>query len=371
MRISILTLPLDRNYGGILQCYALQTVLRHMGHEVKILSKPKYGYSYCVIYPLSIFKRLLKRFLLRYNVSIFKPSHEIVSANIDIFVNRYFTKYTKRHWNSSISKQFDAVIVGSDQIWRPQYSESIEHSFLSFLDGKNIKRISYAASFGVDECEYNEEQIKKCSSLLRQFDAVSVREASGIDICRNYLGVDAVQMLDPTLLLNVDDYCRLIDNTDTCPIEGSMLVYILDDTEEKRYLIETVAKERGLIPFYINIDTEDSTIPLENRIKIPVEQWLRSFRDASFVFTDSFHGCVFSIIFRKEFIAIGNKARGLSRFHSLLNQFSIDGRLILSKEEYENNRALLTEEIDYNKVCDKLNYERNRSYEFIENSLLE
>lgn len=369
MKIVILTLPLGGNYGGILQCYALQAVLQHMGHKVKVLSKPKYSYSYCIIYPLSILKRLFKRFFLGYNVSIFKPFHEIVSANIDVFVNRYFIKYTKRHWNSSISRQFDAVIVGSDQVWRPQYSESIEHSFLSFLDGKNIKRISYAASFGVDECEYNKEQLKKCSSLLGQFDAVSVREASGIDICLNYFGVEAVQMLDPTLLLNVDDYCRLIDNADTYPVDGNMLVYILDDTEEKRHLIETVAKERGLLPFYINIDTEDSTVPLENRIKIPVEQWLRSFRDASFIFTDSFHGCVFSVIFRKEFIAIGNKARGLSRFRSLLELFSIDGRLILSKEEYENNRALLNEEIDYNTVYDTLNYERNRSYGFIKNSL--
>ncbi len=158
-----------------------------------------------------------------------------------------------------------------------------------------------------------------CSLLLKKFDAVSVREASGINICRNYFGVEALQMLDPTLLLSADDYRGLICKAHTEPSNGNILVYILDKTPEKVALVEKIAKDKNLIPFWLDSPDEyQSNLPLEKQIKMSVEQWLKSFGDAEFVFTDSFHGCIFSIIFRKQFLVFGNPKRGLSRFYSLL-----------------------------------------------------
>lgn len=366
MRILILTLPLYVNYGGILQCYALQTVLERMGHDVQVLSKPRYGSFYYIIYPLAVCKRLLKRFLLGKDVVIFKAPHQIVSQQTDRFIHKYIHQYIKREWTAKIASHFDAFVVGSDQVWRPAYSQPIEEAFLSFLGDSDIKRIAYAASFGVDNCdEYTPEQLKICSQLLQKFNAVSVREASGVLLCRKYFGVDAVQMLDPTLLLDADDYRVLIRNGKTKPSTGEMLVYILDKSEEKIAMVNRIAKEKGLTPFWVTNDEEDFSLPLEERIKPPVEQWLRSFDDTEFVLTDSFHGCVFSIIFRKQFLAIGNKQRGLTRFHSLLELFSLQDRLILFPNEYKGNLS----SIDYSQVQAQLHILQNQSISFLKTNL--
>ena len=138
---------------------------------------------------------------------------------------------------------------------------------------------------------------------------------------------------------------------------------------EKKKIVEMLATEKGLVPFYINVNTEDENIPLEKRVKISIEQWLRSFSDASLVVTDSFHGCVFSVIFKRQFIAIGNEERGLSRFYSLLNLCSLNNRLIFSSKDYGTYRSLLSEPINYDKVYEKLRIERKRSVDFIKEAL--
>lgn len=367
MRIAIVTLPLHTNYGGILQCYALQTVLERMGHDVQVLSKPQYGCSYYIIYPLAICKRLFKRFFVGKDVSIFKAPHQIVRQHTDRFIHKYIHQYEKRIWTSKIASRFEAIIVGSDQVWRPAYFQPIEEAFLSFLGDSDIKRIAYAASFGVDNCdEYTPEQLKVCSQLLQKFNAISVRESSGISLCREYFNVDAEQMLDPTLLLNADDYRMLIRKGETRPSEGNMLVYILDKSEEKIALVNRIAKEKGLIPFWVdNPNKQKEKLPLEKCIKISVEQWLRSFDDAELVLTDSFHGCIFSIIFQKQFVVMGNKERGLSRFTSLLEQFSLYDRLLFDVQDYEKKRLALNRSIDFHSIFDVLNEKRMCSFDYI------
>lgn len=367
MRILILTLPLYVNYGGILQCYALQTVLERMGHDVQVLSKPQYGRFYYMIYPLAVCKRLLKRFLLGKDVAIFKAPHQIVRQQTDRFIHKYIHQYKKRVWTAKIASHFDAFVVGSDQVWRPAYSQPIEEAFLSFLGDSDIKRIAYAASFGVDNCdEYTPKQLKICSQLLQKFNAVSVRETSGVLLCRKYFGVDAVQMLDPTLLLDADDYRVLIRNGKTKPSTGEMLVYILDKSEGKIALVNRIAKEKGLTPFWLDSpDEQMENFPFEKRIKMSVEQWLRSFDDAEFVFTDSFHGCIFSIIFRKQFLAIGNKERGISRFYSLLGVFSLMDRLICCEDNDYNLREKINSKIDYKGLFENIETHRLCSFDFI------
>lgn len=366
MKIVILTLPLYTNYGGILQCYALQTVLERMGHEVRVLSKPQYGRSYYIIYPLAICKRIIKRYVFGKKVNIWLAPHEIVGQHIDRFIKRYIRQYKCRHWNSELAHRLDAIVVGSDQVWRPEYYQPIEQAFLSFLKDVHIKRVAYAASFGVDDCEYTREQLNICSPLLKKFDAVSVRETSGVNLCRNYFGVEAVQMLDPTLLLSADDYRTLVRKARTKPSKGNMLVYILDKTPEKVSLVEKIAKDKGLIPFWLDSPDEHTVdLPLEKQIKMPVEQWLRSFDDADFVFTDSFHGCIFSIIFCKQFLALGNQERGLSRFHSLLNLFSLNDRLIISSDDYFPNLSM----IDFEEVHRKLGWLQKRASEYLTSKL--
>lgn len=356
MRIGILTLPLHTNYGGILQAYALQTVLERMGHEVVVFDTP----NKCPLpplwkLPLSFAKRILLKsmgridriFIERYNNSV----QPIITKEIQPFIDekihrKVFTKFSKLD-----ACDFDAIVVGSDQVWRSIYfipmwfGQPMENAYLSFTKGWNIKRISYAASFGTDKWEYNEKQTLHSREALQMFDAVSVREENGVKLCKQYFDVDALHVLDPTMLLDANDYIELFKQKQTPKSKGNLLNYVLDETDEIESLIKKVASMKKMVPFAVNNPYEgDNTKPLNQRIKPSVETWLRGFYDADFVITDSFHACVFSIIFKKQFVVVGNKDRGMSRFESLLKLFGLEDRLvdvhcdvsILQQIDYDN-----------------------------------
>ena len=367
MKIGILTLPLHTNYGGILQAYALQTVLERMGHEVCLIEKKRKPLRLPMWKaPLVYGKRVLKN-LAGHPYPIFyeqKVNREepITRQNTDLFIKRYIKRRIVNDFSELKESDFDAIVVGSDQIWRPKYfNGNIEDAYLKFAEGWNIKRIAYAASFGTDEWEYTAAQTKECARLLKQFDAVSVREASGVDLCRKHFGVEARHVLDPTMLLSAEDYIRLFETAGTPKSPGTLLCYILDETPEKTAWINQIAKERNLVPFRINSKVEDRTAPIAERIQPPVEQWLRGFHDAEFVVTDSFHACVFSILFHKPFIVMGNKGRGLSRFTSLLSLFGLENRLISTVAE----TGSLETAIQWNSIDTILNTLRQKSTDII------
>ena len=211
-------------------------------------------------------------------------------------------------------------------MWRTKYFGKIEDAYLQFAKDWNIKRIAYAASFGTAEWEYTDRQTAICKDLIKKFDAVSVREDSGKELCKKYFGVDAEHLLDPTMLLEKEDYIRLFENSGTSQSPGTLMCYILDETPEKQSVINRIAREKDLIPFRVNSKVENYKAPLVERIQPPVEQWIRGFYDAEFVVTDSFHACVFSILFNKPFIAVGNSKRGMARLNSLFNMFGIENK---------------------------------------------
>lgn len=369
MRIGVLTLPLHTNYGGILQAYALQAVLERMGHEVCLIEKERKPLRVPLWKaPLTYSKRILKN-LFGSPVPVFfeqKLNREglLIRQNTDCFIHKYIKRYIVEDFPDLKEDDFDAIVVGSDQIWRTKYMLQIEHAYLDFAEGWDIRRIVYAASFGTDEWEYTPEQTKECNRLLKFFDAVSVREMSGVDLCYKYFGVKAVHVLDPTMLLPAEDYIRQFEIAGVPESPGTLLCYILDESPEKTALINCIADEKGLVPFRVNSKVDDASAPLEARIQPPVEQWLRGFYDAKFVVTDSFHACVFSILFNKPFIAYGNAKRGMSRFKSLLNGFGLQNRLILSLQEYVG-----LGDIDWGKIHSALDNERIFAKNFLSDNL--
>ena len=230
-----------------------------------------------------------------------------------------------------ISNKIDVLIAGSDQVWRPRYNDNIYRSFFDFAEGLDIKRYAYAASFGVDCWEYTEEQTSKCKKLIESFDAISVREVSGMDLCKTYFNRKAEHVLDPTMLLDKDDYEVLVYKENEPVSSGNLFTYILDDSDEKSNIIANIAKSLDLVPFKVMPKkrvSKENIKQIDNCVYPPVTQWLRAFMDAEMVVTDSFHGCVFSIIFNKPFWVIGNKERGLARFESLLSLYGLQERLI-------------------------------------------
>lgn len=350
MKIGIITQVLLNNYGGTLQNYALQRVLRNMGHEPITLDYIPTKSIFRVILSL-----LLTPFLFFTNKK--RSINDCLPCKRDNKFE-YFIKHnisvTQRldYYSPSLINDYnlDAIIVGSDQVWRPVYNEDVLYdTFLSFTLPYKIKRIAYAASFGVSTWEFTEEQQAKCAELIKNFDAVSVREESGAYLCKEFLGVDAKVVLDPTLLLKKEDYFPLLKENLYC--DDFIFSYILNPTGYKFNIITLKEKELAL---------PSKTVSLERKNLFSIEEWLTFFYKSKLVITDSFHGTVFSIIFHKDFIVFDNNKRGSARLQSLLRKVGLENRLL-----DENNACLDMDEINWDVVDEKLNAFRGDSIKYL------
>ena len=263
MRIGILTLPLHTNYGGILQAYALQTVLERMGHEVSVITTPNKAKLPVWKWPYSYPKRMIRKYILGKNEHVFFESYynrvyPIVGQHTLQFIDKYIHYFEVGKLLDLKENNFDAFVVGSDQVWRPMYYPTkIENAYLDFARDWNVKRMAYAASFGTSDWEYTAGQTRRCRELLRKFDVVSVREESAVGLCRKFLGVNASHVLDPTMLLDVQDYIDLVESANVPKSKGTLLYYILDETKPTTDLISRLADKTGLIPFHGNSRVED------------------------------------------------------------------------------------------------------------------
>ena len=342
MKIGILTQPLHSNYGGLLQNYALQQTLVRAGHEVETIDWGGGSGLHETLYRIKI-RVLHTLFPNKYPQLKYRPNKKeraIIQRNTHHFINTYINHTEAMHSYEEFVKQaskgkYDAYVVGSDQCWRPCYNAFLSSMFLDFVQDKQVKRIAYAASFGTDKWEFTPQQTAVCVPLAKKFDMVSVREDSGVKLCKENLGVDAVHVLDPTMLLTKEDYIQLIEKEKEPKSDGTLFNYILDPDAKKSVFIQKVAKSKGLKAFQVlpkcqaEIRTkEDVKKRIEDCVFPGVTTWLRAFMDTEMTIVDSFHGMVFSIIFNKPFWAIGNVSRGMSRFTSLLKMFHLEDRLL-------------------------------------------
>lgn len=354
MRVALLNLPVDSNYGGNLQRFALVKTMQALGVEVEHIQLRFRPYLPWWKVPFVIPKRLLKRILVDSKQRIFEERYNRARYNDEIRVieNFYNTSiphtkpvYTYRQLEKTAA-HYDAYVVGSDQVWRKKIAgKYLPAFFLDFLGPRYVRRVAYAVSFGVDENELDPSEIKKLGELYKSFSAVSVREQSGLRLLSKYAWNEpqAIQLLDPTFLVSKDDYLSLTRDVPQGEARGKMVCYILDMTDEKRLLIETLAKEKGLESFIISLES-----------KVPVEVWLRYFADAAFVLTDSYHGTVFSLIFNRPFRVIRNSFRGNARFESLLNVF---------------NLSMDSECFDWQQVNQIIRQQKVRSLSFLQGAL--
>lgn len=353
MKIGILTQPLGHNYGGILQNYALQQVLKGLGHKPLTINLGQTFFGYIVFCCKALIFRALgkKRPFPKRVIPQRKVTTDFIEKNIDrTSLLTFPTPFLLYKYG------FQCMISGSDQVWRPEYNKgrSLERMYQNFVWGKKCKQIAYAASFGVDFWEYNNEQTEQCAKLAKRFDAISVREKSGITLCKEHLAVEAIEVLDPTLMLTAEHYASLCKNIPSKK-EKFVAAYVLDLEDEKREKVEKFAETVGM-PLQLFSAGKDANLT--------VEEWLSIFRDASFVITDSFHGTVFSIINHKPFISIANAERGASRFHSLLEKFDLESRLI---SDFAELKPL--PEIDWASVDAKIGKWQEISKNFLETSL--
>lgn len=359
MKICIVTHLLFHNYGGTLQAFALQESLRRLGHEPITIDYLPDNIT-ITRYFLAQLKTLFYYLTFRTSRKFFKYPHRIRSYKFQNFMDEHITLTERvKKYKSSLLRKYniDAIIVGSDQVWRGSFNKpSVQPElFLKFAKRYNMPKIAYAASFGVDFWEYSDSLTKECAKLSKLFTAISTREDSGVVLCRKYLNVEAVGVSDPTLLLNSYDYDLLCKHIPKREI-NYLLAYLLDITEENMEEIRTFAQRN-------NIDVIFCTS--EKKIEYSVEEWIALYRDATFVITNSFHGTVFSIIYNKDFYSISHKDRGGDRFVSILNRYDLKHRLYYDYKEL----PLGLETVEWDKVNNLNNLWKNKSVDFIKKYL--
>lgn len=376
MRIAVVTLPLHTNYGGLLQAFALKNVLEGMGHSVTVLDlKDKMPAPKGIKAPFKYMGRILRRLVkgsegpevfkeLRYRREL-----PVLATYTSSFVDRYISPRLIGSYKDVREGEYDAFIVGSDQVWRPLYFRGIEDAFLKFTRGWDVLRIAYAASFGTDKLEYEYTQLEECSRLLADFDAVSVREDAAVGMCEEWLDHDgAVHVLDPVMLPDADIYRSFASSQEKHPAEGRIMTYILDPSDEKKHVVEFMERVSGLGTYDSSVWPYVAGRPLSERVVPPVEQWLAAFADCEIVVTDSFHGCVLSVLMHKRFVAVGNSRRGMSRLNSFLSMFGLEQRLVHGIDP-EDDGSFLLSDIDWERVDAVLQQQREKSLGFIKDSL--
>ena len=369
MRIAILTLPLHTNYGGILQAWALQTVLERLGHKVVVLGLKKTISSWFKI-PLKIVKRCLWRAYGRTTCPIFA---EFIQMRHDFKYNnkvyQFSKKYIHLHNITGLDgiqpDKYDAMVVGSDQIWRKTFIKYLwgttdyKTAFLGSIHSDGIKRIAYAASLGVSNWEYSDIETIGIRESLRKFSAISVREKSAVLLLECKTGLKATHVLDPTLLIPEEHYIELIPEP-VATRGGGIVSYILDPNEKTDSLIKEMIQARGLNHSELNLNSLG--LPL-----LSIEDWIKGFASADIVVTDSFHGCAFSIIFNKPLIFMRNEGRGNTRFDSLIDLFGIHDNEVSDNIPLDINKNYHLPQ----NISEKLNDLRKKSMEFINHSLSE
>lgn len=364
MKIAILTHPFEKNYGGIIQNWALQHTLRKMGYDpvtVNWKSNIPSWREYISLRTLRAIASYVYHLVKAPKINFPKSPlwrdkntlgfQEFIKKNIRTTGIVY-----KANVSRFVQRNFDLLIVGSDQVWRPRYINPIEMMFLPFKKRAGQKKIAFSASFGTDQWEFTPQQAERCRQLIQDFDSVSVREKSGIELCRKHLGyLDAEWTLDPTLMVDRGEYESLCSSVQ-CDKDGYLFEYVLDDNEAKKSFCQKAHKQLGLKRKRLSVDTR---VSCDNTI----EDWLSSFRDARYVITDSFHGVVFCIIFHKPFALFYNPDRGNARFNSLIEQFpSIADRIVA-------NGKLPNSSIDWAEISQTIIRSKAKTLSFLKSVL--
>lgn len=376
MKVGMVTMPQHTNYGGILQAYALKTAIESLGHEVTVFDqKDKTWFPPLWKAPFMYAKRALLRALKGsrgpevFREFRLKREFPAVSSKLAPFVTAELAPRVLGSYAEIKEGEYDAFVVGSDQVWRPCNFDPIQDAFLRFTKGWDVRRVSYAASFGTSELEYEYILLEECAALLESFDAVSVREDSGVQLCDEWFDCDhAVHVLDPVMLLDVDKYRKLAERAGSRKAGGKIATYILDRSKVKDNVTDFVVRCTGKEIADMSVYPKDRYLPLKDRIVPPIEEWIAGFEDADFVVTDSFHGCVMSILFHKPFLVIGNSARGLSRVLSLLNIFGLESRLVEGIDPDDDGEGWLME-MDWASIDAALQQWRTRSMAFLSDAL--
>lgn len=285
----------------------------------------------------------------------------IFSADMVRFISTYLPPYT-----SDLSAKADVYMVGSDQVWNLAIVQRQMNNYMLGFVPQGGKKVAYAASFGTEQwtaSEYTEEATR----LLKEFQYVTVREHSGVELAETEFGVKAHHVLDPCLLLK--DYSEIIGvKTAAEPLSDNLVVYKLNYTYDWYLNVKLTAEKLGcnLVELCGRRLKDKGDMHGFNVKGVSVRNWITAIANAKYVITDSFHGCVFSVIFGKPFVIVPGLKNRSTRLTSLLSDLGLSDRIV---KKYDDCEKVLHKQIDYHTVNRKLDVLRAKSYSHLASML--
>lgn len=377
-KIGIITILKTNNYGAELQAYATQSALRKLGYNAEIIdylfyknplhkqtqrSQPVFNFGLKKklaewVYPLiTNLKSLGNRHKNDVRVKRFEQFH-MENTKLSVVYKSMDELYDAK-------LDYDVYMVGSDQVWNPGIYSSLLPYMLTFAP-KGKKRVSYASSFGVSQIDASQQWLYK--KYLPEFSAIGVREKNAVEMVEEITGCRATWVLDPTLLLNKEDWEEVA--SEVRYVTGPyVLLYELTPCPYIKKLAYAMRKEKGLTIVRIckRAAEEDKDESIVNVIDAGPAEFVRLFADADMIITNSFHGTAFSINFSKDFYTIApQRKHNNSRQKSLLELFNLENRFI---PENTPINLISTEQIDYDSIGDILDEERAKSFNFLKHSI--
>ena len=351
MKLGILTFSKAINYGAALQATALRKVLLNQAEKVCFLD-----YSCKAIDSASKIFDITKLLDLKYTIAHLYNMPEAIKRK------RNFSNYWKKHFDFGTAdpKEYDTIIVGSDQVWNYELTNDDLFYFLNFKKS-NVKKVSYAASFGLSQID--KVHADSIVPLLNDFDYLSVREKQAVKIIKENANIDVPVVCDPTLLLDKCEWEKVIDKKSKD--SGFIFVYTIFNSEKIWEYAKELSKKTGLPIKTISYSKFYKREAIYDYTAGP-DDWLNYMLDADYVVTNSFHGIAFSINFNKNFFfdMPPAKAGVGSRISDITERYSLTERNISSEKFIATTNAP-----DFSVANELLEEDRKISFEFIDSFL--
>lgn len=364
-KIGIITFHSAHNYGAMLQVYALQKILNNNG-VVKVINykNPIIDYQYRII---KLDKSNLKSFVcsiknnilyLRKNIKRYKSFNNFMNDKIELT-----SVYTTEDDLKKNPPQFDIYVTGSDQVWNSQITQGLKDSYTLLFGDNSVKRISYAASIGNELIESNEaaEYKEKISNI----DRISVREETAKKVLKKIINKPIEVVLDPTLLLKKEEWENETKSMKSLKGKYILAYVVAKDEEYYKILNELSSRTRLKIVHFSKNNIGYNNVLKSAYTEGPLE-FVNLIKNAEYVVCTSFHATVFSIIFNKKFFVVPHRKTG-ARVTNLLDKLNISNRAVNSLEEF--NKMDYNSEINYKEVNSILENERQKSIDWLNNSI--
>ena len=366
VKIGIITYHCAYNYGAVLQAYALQTKLDMLGYEAEIINfKPSAivdGYQESRISGGNRAKlyKIIKRKQLVHAQSIRRNRYGAFDSFIAKFLNLSPKTYSTTVELENDTLDYNIYICGSDQIWNYGINGNENAYFLSFVKGDS-KKIAYAPSFGIEKL--SEEDCQKIKPLLSGFTALSSREEQGIKILSEQFQLAATHVLDPTLLLETEQWANFASGNKNTSKQKYIFTYIIGSPETALKRISEFAKKENLDIKYVGIGSllQPTGFPINDKSDVGPEEFIELLMGAEYVYTNSFHGMALSILLNKKFTIMFNQMLN-SRMESLLKMCRLEEQKFdtqnrLQKEDFEK--------VDFTFANNVIGQERKKSINFL------